>query len=196
MLSTMTALHDETRSRWGAYPPDQFIRVVLHGTIRNKVELASVVIHVYTQIIHQFPASSSIRIITPEAATKGPTRLRDLFLNMRACMADAQAATKGDTRTLLLPYTPERYIRDLSDEIRRYVLSVERWVKLIEADNKIAETRIPGTKGGKSLGEVAGEILNNTGDIIQLLDFAKDYAENRAGTMTVPLRDQAKPYVN
>src|SRR5690348_1862025 len=105
----MTALHDETRSRWGAYPPDQFIRIVLHGAVRNKVELTSVVIHVYTQIVHQFPGSSSLRLKAAGEASKEPTRLRDLFLNMRACMADAHSATQGDTRTLMLPYTPERY---------------------------------------------------------------------------------------
>jgi len=31
---------------------------------------------------------------------------------------------------------------------------------------------------------------------VQLLDFARDYAENRAGTMTLPLRSKAEPYVN
>jgi hypothetical protein len=193
----MTALHDETRSRWGAYPPEQFIRVVMQGTIRNKVELASVVVHVYTQIIHQYPGSGSIRFQGAEPSKKEPTRLRDLFLNMRACMADAQAATKGDTRTLILPYTPERYIRDTSDEIRRYIVSVEHWARLIEKDKKVAEARLPGTRGGKSFGEVASEILKNINDIIQLLDFARDYAEKRAGTMTLPLRDNAaKTFVN
>lgn len=192
----MSALHDETRSRWGAYPPDQFIRIVLHGRIRNKVELASVVIHVYTQIIHQFPGSSALHIKNADTASKEPTRLRDLFLNMRACMADAQAATQGDTRTLMLPYTPERFIRDASDEIRRYVLSVERWARMVEMDVKIAQARLPGTTGGKSFGDIAGEILKHTGDILQLLDFARDYAENRAGTMTLPLRNKVEPLVN
>ncbi|MEO8606258.1 MAG: hypothetical protein ABI690_00125 [Chloroflexota bacterium] len=193
----MTALHDETRSRWGAYPPDQFIRIVMHGAVRNKVELASVVIHVYTQIIHQFPGSSGLRLKSVDEASKEPTRLRDLFLNMRACMADALSATQGDTHTLLLPYTPERYIRDMSDEIRRYVVSVERWARMIEKDKAVAEARLPGTRGGKSFGEVADEILKNLNDIVQLLDFARDYAENRAGTMTLPVRGgTAAPYVN
>jgi hypothetical protein len=192
----MTALHDETRSRWGAYPPDQFIRIVMHGAVRNKVELASVVIHVYTQIIHQFPGSSGLRLKPADESSKEPTRLRDLFLNMRACMSDAQLATQGDTRTLLLPYTPERYIRDTSDEIRHYVLSVECWARLIEKDTAIAAARLPGTRGGKSFGEVADEILKNINDIVQLLDFARDYAENRAGTMTLPVRGSAESYVN
>jgi hypothetical protein len=192
----MTALHDETRSRWGAYPPDQFIRIVLHGAIRNKVELASVVIHVYTQIIHQYPGSSGLRLKPAGDATKETPRLRDLFLNMRACMVDAQSATQGDTRTLLVPYTPERYIRDTADEIRRYVQSVERWARMIEKDPAVAEARLPGTRGGKSFGEVADEILKNLGDITQLLDFARDYAENRAGTMTLPVRGSAESYVN
>ena len=192
----MTALHDETRSRWGAYLPDQFIRIVMHGAVRNKVELASVVIHVYTQIVHQFPGSRGLRLKPAGEASKEPTHLRDLFLNMRACMADAQSATQGDTRTLLLPYSPERYIRDTSDEIRRYVLSVERWARMIEKDSAVAEARLPGTRGGKSFAEVAAEILKNTGDIVQLLDFARDYAENRAGTMTLPMRGKAEPYVN
>jgi hypothetical protein len=192
----MTALHDETRSRWGAYPTDQFIRIVLHGRIRNKIELASVILHVYTQIIHQFPGSSKLQIQNTDTASKETTHLRQLFLNMRACMADAEAATQGDTRTLMLPYTPERYIRDACDEIRRYVLSVERWAHMIELDNKIAETRLPGTTGGKSFADIAGEILKNTGDIRQLLDFACDYAEKRAGTMTIDLRKKVEPYVN
>jgi hypothetical protein len=168
----------------------------MHGAIRNKVELASVVIHVYTQIVHQYPGSSGLRLKLTEEASKEPTRLRELFLNMRACMADAQSATQGDTRTLLLPYTPERHIRDTSDEIRRYVVSVERWARMIEKDTAIAESRLPGTRGGKSFGEVADEILKSIGDIVQLLDFARDYAENRAGTMTLPVRGQAKSYVN
>jgi|GEM_PF-2150732 len=190
----MTALHDETRSRWSAYPPDQFIRMVLHGAIRNQVELASVIVHVYTQIIHQFPGSRDLHIHNADA--KETTRLRDLFLNMRACMADAQAATQGDTRTLMLPYTPERYIRDAANEIRRYVLSVERWAHQIEMDVHVAEARLPGTTGGKSFGDIAGEILKNIGDIVQLLDFARDYAENRAGTMTLPLRAKPEPLIN
>jgi hypothetical protein len=192
----MTALHNETRSRWSAYPPDQFIRIVMHGAIRNKVELASVVIHVYTQIVHQYPGSSSLRLKPADEASKEPTRLRDLFLNMRACMADAQSATQGDTRTLMLPYTPERYIRDTSDEIRRYVVSVERWARMIEKDSAVAEARLPGTRGGKSFAEVADEILKNIGDILQLLDFARDYAENRVGTMTLPVRGKAQSFVN
>jgi hypothetical protein len=193
---TMTALHDETRSRWGAYPPDQFIRTVMHGAVRHKVELASVVVHVYTQIVHQYPGSSSLRLQGLDPETKEPTRLRDLFLNMRACMADAQAATLGDTRTLALPYTPERYIRDAADEIQRYIISVERWARMIEVDASIAETRLPGTSEGKSFGDIAGEILKNTGDVLQLLAFARDYAENRAGTMTLPLRKKAERFIN
>jgi len=193
---TMTALHDETRSRWGAYPPDEFIRTVLHDAIRHKVELASVVIHVYTQIVHQFSGSSSLRLQGVDPETKEPTRLRDLFLNMRACMADAQAAAQGDTRTLVTPYTPERYIRDAADEIRRYIVSVERWAQMIQTDARVAGSRLPGTTGGKSFGDIAGEILKNTEGIIQLLDFARDYAENRAGTMTLPLRNKAERFVN
>jgi hypothetical protein len=34
------------------------------------------------------------------------------------------------------------------------------------------------------------------GDIVQLLDFARDYAENRAGTMTLPMRGGTESYVN
>jgi hypothetical protein len=155
-----------------------------------------VVIHVYAQIIHQFPGSSKLNIQNSDSTSKETTHLRDLFLNMRACMADAQAATQGDTRTLMLPYTPERFIRDSCDEIRRYVLSVERWTRMIELDVKIAEARLPGTTGGKSFGDIAAEILKHTSDILQLLDFACDYAENRAGTMTIPLRNKAERLVN
>lgn len=168
----MTALHDETRARWGAYPPEQFIHVVLHGVLHHQLELTSVVVHVYTQIVHQFPGSSTLRVAP--GGGKDPTRLRDLFLNMRACLSDAQMAT-GD-KTLLLPYSPERYILDTVREVRPYIQAAERWARLIEADVQVSSAKLPGTRG-KSFSEIAGEILKHLGDVTQVLDFAQGYGE-------------------
>jgi hypothetical protein len=175
----MNALHEETRARWGAHAPEQFIKTVMHDALRHKLDMASIVIHVYAQIVYQFPNSSALIVRPLPGDDQPPLSLRTLFINMRDCAARAQTAVKGDDdMTYVLPYSHESYISRLTAEIRQHVTRVESWARTIEADPKIESVTLPGAKG-KSFGDVASEIWRHTAEIGQLLDFAQAYVDKR-----------------
>ncbi len=184
----MAALHDETRARWSAYPPEQFVSVVMNGTLREKVKLASLIIHVYTQIIHQFPVTASMRVVYADGGAKAETRLREVFLNLRACIADVQEICAGDTRTLPTAYTTEEYILAVVGELRRYLRPIERWTEAIRTTLDVEDTKVPGFKG-KTIGEIGMEIARSSGDISQILDFAESYVEKKRAALAVTLPD-------
>jgi len=100
----MPAIHDETRSRWEQYPPERFIQQVIHGTLHEKVNTAYTVIHVYTQILHQLPATAVMEIQTPGEFEA--THLRELFVEMRDSIAAVHETSEDETPTLPADYTP------------------------------------------------------------------------------------------
>lgn len=186
----MSPIHDETRARWNALPPEQFSKVVLKGVVREKIKLASLIIHVYAQIIHQFPATASMRVTYADGNAKAETRLREIFLNMRACIADAQDVMDGDTRTLPASYTTEEYVLSLVNEVRHYMRPVDRWTQAICTTTQVGDVKLPGFKG-KTIGVIGEEIARSLTEIALLLDFAESYVEKRYMENATPIPTRA-----
>ena len=92
----MNGLHDETRARWGAHDPEEFIDTVLNGALHQTLDMVSIVIHVYAQIVHQFPDSAALMVQPLADGGQTPVCLRDVFLNMRTAIANAQNAAQAN----------------------------------------------------------------------------------------------------
>lgn len=176
----MIGFHTETRSRWRQLPPEKFIGSVLYGTLRDKIKLAYMVVNVYTQIVHSQPTTASLRLrMPPPGGPDDVTRLRDLLQHMRACINDANDIIQCDTPTLSSrSYTPEGYILFTIQDIRLYMEHINRWADAIENDPDMESAPLPGLNG-KRAGDIAGEILRHTTEIVQILDFAQHYVETR-----------------
>lgn len=171
----MSALHDETRSRWARLKPEKFIGTVLYGALREKIRLTYTVVSVYTQIIHSLPGTGSIRL-QRDMGTKDPTALRDLLKHMRACMSDAHDVIQCDTPTLSLPsYTPESYILFTVRDLQHSMQPVVRWGQMMANDPGMA-VELP-TLNGKTAAEVGAEIVRHVAEIAAILEFAENYAE-------------------
>ncbi|MBL8164098.1 MAG: hypothetical protein JNJ61_19070 [Anaerolineae bacterium] len=172
----MSALHDETRSRWSRLNPEKFIGSVLYGALREKIKLTYTVVSVYTQIIHSVPGTGSIRL-QQHGNAKEPTSLRDLLKNMRACMADAHDVIQCDTPTLSLPsYTPEGYILFTVRDLQHSMQPVVRWGEMIANDPGMS-VEVP-TLDGKTAAEVGAEIIRHVAEVSAILEFAERYAEH------------------
>jgi hypothetical protein len=171
----MSALHDETRSRWTRLNPEKFIGSVLYGALREKIKLTYTVVSVYTQIIHSLPGTGSIRL-QQTMVTKDPTALRDLLKHMRACMADAHDVIQCDTPTLSLPsYTPESYILFTVRDLQHSMQPVVRWGHMIANDPGMS-VELP-TLDGKTAADVGAEIVKHVAEVCAILEFAEHYAE-------------------
>lgn len=171
----MTAIHDETRARWEQYPPEKFIHVVLQGTLREKINTAYMVIHVYTQIVHHLPATATMRLEVPDSDDE--SGLRDLFMQMRDSIAALHDDNPDDTATLPKGYTAGNAILHVVRQARPHVTMIRQTIQPIQADARIRQAFLPGLNG-RRVGDITAEILKHVTDIEQILDFAQNYAEN------------------
>jgi hypothetical protein len=174
----MPIIHDETRSRWEQYPPEKFIRMVLNGTLREKVNTAFMVIHVYTQIIHHLPATATMRLEVHGAEEDGEEiGLRDLFMQMRESITALHDAAEDDTPTLPKGHTAADYISLVVRQSTPYLAAIRRSIQPIQADARIRQALLP-ELNSRHVGDITAEILKHTNDIAQILDFAQHYGEN------------------
>jgi hypothetical protein len=169
-------IHDETRSRWEQFSPEKFINMALNGTLREKINTAYMVIHVYTQIIHHLPATATMRLDMPDAED-GEIGLRDLFIQMRDSIAVLHDRDDDDTPTMPRGYTPGDHILHIVRQTRLHVTAIRQANQPILADARVRQALLPGLNG-RRVGDVTTEILKHMSDITQILDFAQNYAEN------------------
>jgi hypothetical protein len=168
-----------TYARWEQLSPEKFIGLVMYGALRERVKSAYLLISVYNQFIHSIRATAGMRLSLPPAGyEKGPTGVRYLLANMRACITDAHEIIEGNTETLPSYYSPERYILFLVQSVRSYTRPVERWARALEADASLHHVKMA-ELGNKHMGDVASDILRHVADIHTLLDFAHSYLEKR-----------------
>jgi|FLYN01.1.fsa_nt_gi hypothetical protein len=174
----MAAIHDETRLRWEQYSPDQFIRVVVRGALREKIHTAYMVIHVYTQIIHHLPQTATMRLeVYDPDDESGEIGLRDLFMRMRDSIAALHDASEDDTPTLLKGHTAGDYIMQVVRLSRPHLIAIRESVQPVQADARIRQALLP-ELNSRRVGDITSEILRHTSDILQILDFAQSYAES------------------
>jgi hypothetical protein len=163
----MVALHDETRSRWEQYPPDEFINAVLRRALGEQISTASAVIHVYTQIAARIPTTASLKLLNGEP-------VREVFYKMRGCIADMQGVVHDD-RLMKRDNLPPR---DLIEETIQ-VLTVQAglvrfWGESLMSDPVGTTTLSP--LNDKRLADLAIDILAHVQDIRAMLEFAQVYA--------------------
>jgi hypothetical protein len=171
-------IHDETRSRWEQMSPDKFIRMVIHGTLREKINTAYMVIHVYTQIIHHLPATATMRLETHGAEDDGEdVGVRELFMQMRDSITSLHDTNEDDTPTLPKGYTAADYISLVVRQNTPYLAAIRQSVQPIQADARIRQALLP-ELNGRRVGDITTEILKHTNDIAQILEFAQNYGEN------------------
>ncbi len=173
----MPIIHDETRSRWEQFSPEKFIRMVLHGTLREKINTAYMVIHVYTQIIHYLPATATMRLEVYNGDESGEIDLRGLFIQMRDSISALHDANEDDTPTLPKGYTAGDYIAETVRQANPHLAAIRQCLQPIQADVRIRQALLP-QLNGRRVGDIATEILKHTNDIAQILDFAQNYGEN------------------
>jgi hypothetical protein len=170
----MVALHDETRSRWEQYTPEQFIKGVLHGTLREKINTAYVVIHVYAQIMHRLPITASMEL--SESAELDGLSVRDLFVLMRTSIAEMRDTNEDDTPTLPVNHTAADYILHTIRQTKRHTSRIRQCTQGIQGDADVSLTLLP-QLSGKRIGEIAADILRHNNEIEQILEFARAYVE-------------------
>ncbi len=169
-------IHDETRSRWEQFSPEKFIRIVLNGTLREKINTAYMVIHVYTQIVYHLPATATMRLDAPDA-DDGEIGLRELFLEMRDSITTMHDRDDDETPTLPKGYTPGDHILYIVKQSRLHVGAIRQAMQPVQADARVRQALLPGLNG-RRVGDVVAEILKHISDIANVLDFAQNYAEN------------------
>lgn len=169
-------LHDETRSRWEQFSPERFIQTVLNGTLREKVNTAYMVIHVYTQIVHHLPATATMYLDAPDS-DEGEVGLRDLFMEMRDSIATLHDRDADETPTLPKGYTPGDHIHYIVRNSRLHVNAIRQIMQPVMNDARVRQALLPGLNG-RRVGDVVTEILKHLSDISNVLDFAQNYAEN------------------
>jgi hypothetical protein len=177
MQMVADTLHDETRARWSAHSPEEFIGTVMHGALRHKLDMTSIVIHVYAQIVYQF-SNAALVISSSDGGETPPLSLRDLFTNMRTTVAEAQTTVHNKLNVAPTANSAEWYIVHVTNELRHYMRSIERLALMIESDPRMESMRLPGAKG-KSFEDVALDILKHIGEVLQVLDFAQAYIDKR-----------------
>lgn len=172
----MALLHDETRARWTNYPPETFIREVLNRALGDKINVTYTMMHVYTQVVHRLPATTSLWLPPRRTGDAGEyIRLRDLFVDMRTNTTRMLDIIQDSSETLPLDYTYITYIQQVIDALREHVVELEYWAEAIRLDEKanLHELR---HLNGKSVQMMAADITQHVRDILNLLDFTGDYA--------------------
>jgi hypothetical protein len=151
---------------------------VLHGTLREKINTAYMVIHVYTQIMHHLPATATMRLEVHGAEDDGEAiGLRDLFMQMRDSITALHDTNEDDTPTLPKGYTAGDYISHVVCQSRPYLAAIRQCVQPIQADARIRQALLP-ELNSRRVGDITTEILKHTNDIAQILEFAQNYGEN------------------
>lgn len=173
----MAVLHDETRARWTGYAPDKFIRVVINGAMHDKIALAYTTTHVYTQVVHRLPATTSVWLPARRNGDTGEcVRLRDLFIDMRNSITRMSDIIQDATETLPVDYTYISYIQQVMSALREHAAQLLFWAEAIRNDEK-ADLKELRHMNGKSVQQMAEDITTHTRDIISLLNFATEYAQ-------------------
>ncbi|MBI1277874.1 MAG: hypothetical protein GC179_07080 [Anaerolineaceae bacterium] len=170
----MAVLREETRNRWSALAPDKFINTVLYGALGDQLKLAYTFIAVYTQIMHNLPRTQTLGLVHHQSVVE----LRSLLKQLRTLISDANNALHGDdTPTVpVSSYTDEGYILDLVTTIRRFIQEIERGVSRIETTPELMDIPMPGSNG-RLASSVASDINGYMFEIVQILDFAQNYAQ-------------------
>jgi hypothetical protein len=174
----MPAIHDETRSRWEQLPPEKFIRLVIQGTLREKINTAYMVIHVYTQIIHHLPVTATMTLDYRDSEDdSGEIGLRDLFILMRDSITALHDANEDETPTLPKGYTAQDYIAHVTWQARPHLAAIRQYAQPIQADARVRQALLP-ELSSRHVGDIVTEILKHASDIGQILEFAQNYGEN------------------
>lgn len=172
----MAVLHDETRARWEGYSPQRFIREVINGALREKITIAYTAVHVYTQVVHRLPATTSVRLSTgAESGEDNTVRLRDLFISIRASATRMYDIIEASSETLPLDYTYRTYIQQIVGALREHTAQILRWTEAIRQDDNtdLVELR---HMNGKSVQAIAVDITRHVQEITYLLNFTSEYA--------------------
>lgn len=169
-------LHEETRAQWEHYPPQDFIGTVLHGTLHDKIKLTSTVIHVYTQIMFRIPGTDTILLADAQPGDRPTTSLRDAFITMRWNAAELVDVIQGGSVTLPTRYTPAMYISNLIRGLKKYVVNIHQCASALYTDPAV-QTLGELLPNGRSVREVAAEILEHTAEITRYLNFAQSYVD-------------------
>lgn len=169
-------LHEETRAQWERYSPQSFINTVLHGALQDKVKLASTVIHVYTQIVLQIPETDALQLADTMPGDMPVTGLRDVFVTMRWNAAEMTDVLQGGSVTLPPHFTPALYILSIVTGLKQHAVNIHQCAVALAMDPAVRALprQLP---NGKTLAEVALEILDHTAEIMRFLNFAQYYVD-------------------
>lgn len=174
----MTVLRDETRSRWSNLDPEKFIGVVINGALSDQLKLSQTFISVYAQIIQGLPRPQ------PPAAGNLETLilLRHLLKSIRSTITSAGEVINNPAMTLpSTALTSEGFIFYVVANMRVLIQEIRDMAAMIEREPSLKDTLMPGANG-RLAGAVAADIQQYMTAIMQLLDFAEQYAQK--------LRDQ------
>jgi hypothetical protein len=163
----MVALHDETRSRWEQYPPNEFINAVLRRALGEQISTASAVIHVYTQIAARIPATANLKLANGEP-------VREVFYKMRGCIADMQGVVHDDRLMKREGVHPRDLIEETIQVLTVQAGLVRYWSEALMNDAAGAAALPP--LNDKRLADMAIDILAHMQDIRAMLEFAQSYA--------------------
>jgi hypothetical protein len=163
----MAALHDETRSRWEQYPPDEFINAVLRRALGEQISTTSAVIHVYTQIAARIPATANLKLANDEP-------VREVFYKMRGCIADMQGVVHDDRLMKRDNIPPRALIEETIQVLAVQAGLVRFWAESLMSD-PAGTTALP-QLNDKRLADLAIDILTHVQDIRAMLEFAQAYA--------------------
>jgi hypothetical protein len=163
----MAALHDETRSRWEQYPPNEFINSVLRRALGEQISTASAVIHVYTQIVARIPATAGMKLTNGEP-------VRELFYKMRGCIADMQGVVQDERLMQREDVHPRDLIEETIQVLALQTGLIRCWAEALLADEAGATPLPP--LNDKHLSDMAIDILSHIQDIRAMLEFAQSYA--------------------
>lgn len=169
-------LHEETQSQWERYNPQSFIKTVLHGTIQDKIALAATVIQVYTQIMFQMPETDLICLSDSLPGDLPTSSLRDVFVTMRWNADEMMDVIQGGAATLPAQYTPALYITSMVRGLRGYAVNIYHCASALR-DDPAAHLLGHTLPKGRSVRDVADEILGLMSEIMRFLNFAQYYVE-------------------
>ncbi len=169
-------LHEDTRAQWEHYTPQAFIGTVLHGALRDKLQLTSTVIHVYTQIMFHIPDTDSVLLSTAAGGDLPTTSLRDAFITMRWNAAEMVDVIQGDSVTLPTRYTPAMYISSLIRGLKQHVVTIHQCASALHDDPAVRSLGYV-LPNDRSVRDVAAEILEHTAEIMRFLKLAQAYVE-------------------
>jgi hypothetical protein len=154
---------DTTLLRWAQYPPELFIRQVLHGDLLEAVNLASVTARLYAQAVNRTTGSLG------EQASAA--QLRERFTGIRTCMTEAadiirEAEWDGSA--------PAAYIYNLLERLTLCMECVTMWIRAAQADPDLDDLTLSNLQG-RRVTDAISEIEAQANSIIAILRFALQY---------------------